>query len=100
MDLRNAEVVDLFCGIGGLSYGFKMEGFNVVAGVDDDESCQYAYEANNAKFHRKDLSEEDSAGFVRGLFEEHSENSTKILVGCAPCQPFSIYSQWQEKGGG
>jgi DNA (cytosine-5)-methyltransferase 1 len=29
-----AAVVDLFCGIGGLSYGFKREGFQVKAGVD------------------------------------------------------------------
>ena len=87
MSFHNAEVVDLFCGIGGLSYGFKEKRFNVVAGVDIDESCQYAYEANNgAKFHCKDLTEKDSTNFVRGLF---SEESTKILVGCTPCQPFS-----------
>ena len=33
---RNIEVVDLFCGIGGLSYGLKYKGFKVLAGYDLD----------------------------------------------------------------
>ena len=33
---RNIEVVDLFCGIGGLSYGLKSKGFKVLAGYDLD----------------------------------------------------------------
>lgn len=45
---RNIEVVDLFCGIGGLSYGLKSKGFKVLAGYDLDGTCQYAYEHNNA----------------------------------------------------
>ena len=28
------EVVDLFCGIGGLSYGLKTAGFHILAGYD------------------------------------------------------------------
>ena len=40
------EVVDLFCGIGGLSYGMKCKGFKIKAGYDLDNSCKYAYEAN------------------------------------------------------
>lgn len=35
-------VVDLFCGVGGLSYGLKMADFNVLAGYDIDSSCKYA----------------------------------------------------------
>ena len=30
------EVVDLFCGIGGLSYGMKTAGFHILAGYDLD----------------------------------------------------------------
>ena len=40
------EVVDLFCGIGGLSYGMKTAGFDILAGYDLDWTCQYAYENN------------------------------------------------------
>ena len=35
-------VVDLFCGVGGLSYGLKMADFNVLAGYNIDSSCKYA----------------------------------------------------------
>ena len=53
-----AAVVDLFCGIGGLSYGFKAEGFEVVAGIDTDATCKFAYEANlGAKFIADDIKE-------------------------------------------
>lgn len=41
------NVIDLFCGAGALSHGFMLEGFNVLAGVDADEACRYAYELNN-----------------------------------------------------
>lgn len=49
------EVIDLFCGIGGLSFGMKSKGFDILAGYDLDATCRYAYETNNeAKFlHQK-----------------------------------------------
>ena len=50
------EVVDLFCGIGGLSCGLKSKGFKVLAGYDIDGTCQYAYEHNNTGyFVHKDM---------------------------------------------
>ena len=84
-------VVDLFSGAGGLTHGFIMEGFSVSAGIDADASCRYPYEANNvgAQFiHNRiqDVSTEE----ISELFpSEH----TRILVGCAPCQPFSSYTR-------
>ncbi|MEM8950527.1 MAG: DNA cytosine methyltransferase, partial [Pseudomonadota bacterium] len=42
-----AEVVDLFCGVGGISHGFKRAGFQIVAGYDIDPGCRYAFENNN-----------------------------------------------------
>jgi DNA (cytosine-5)-methyltransferase 1 len=30
------KVLDLFCGAGGFSYGFKSAGFEIVAGIDRD----------------------------------------------------------------
>jgi len=44
---NNCAVVDLFAGAGGLTHGFILEGFNVVAGIEADETCRYAYEHNN-----------------------------------------------------
>ena len=84
------SVIDLFCGIGGLTHGFKLENFKVTAGFDIDESCKFAYECNNSsKFYTKDLSVVDPSV----ISEKFIPNTTKILVGCAPCQAFSIYTQ-------
>lgn len=38
------NAIDLFCGIGGLTYGVQKAGINVVAGFDFEASCQFAYE--------------------------------------------------------
>jgi DNA (cytosine-5)-methyltransferase 1 len=83
-------VVDLFCGIGGLSYGFKSEGFDVIAGIDSDSSCSYAYEANvKANFIEADIAGVKKRDIVN-LFKRRPL-SYRVLVGCAPCTPFSIY---------
>ncbi|MCU0351175.1 MAG: DNA cytosine methyltransferase [Flavobacterium sp.] len=87
--LNKTAVIDLFCGIGGLSHGFVKEGLNVVAGIDIDETCKYPFEANNqAPFVSKSVSDV-SKEEVDELF---GDAKVKILVGCAPCQPFSSYT--------
>ena len=87
--MNSVSVVDLFCGIGGLSYGFVKEGFRVTAGIDSDSSCKFAYETNTgARFLHRDV-ELVSAAAIRKLYLPHS---TRILIGCAPCSPFSRYT--------
>lgn len=85
----DVKVVDLFCGIGGLSHGFKQEKFNVVAGYDIDNTCKFAYEINNkSKFIANDVS-----NLGADELNNHFKGAKiKILVGCAPCQPFSSYT--------
>jgi DNA (cytosine-5)-methyltransferase 1 len=86
-----ATVIDLFCGIGGLSYGFKKEGFNVRAGVDSDDSCKYAFETNiKAEFLAQDI-RKLPASHVAKLFA-NNKSDIRVLIGCAPCAPFSLYT--------
>ena len=89
-DAERGSVVDLFCGIGGLSHGFVLEGFDVRAGVDVDATCRFAYETNNlAMFYGKNVEDIDG-DWINSLYAPHAP---RILVGCAPCQPFSSYTR-------
>jgi DNA (cytosine-5)-methyltransferase 1 len=83
------EAIDLFCGIGGLSYGLREARVKVLAGLDNDTTCEEAYTRNNsAKFISADIADYDFAE-MKSLF---SKDSVKVLVGCAPCQPFSSHT--------
>lgn len=85
------SAIDLFCGIGGLSYGLQKAGISVVAGVDLDETCQFAYEQNvKSDFLLKDISKIHGDEIKKEYWSK--SNEVKILAGCAPCQPFSTHS--------
>ncbi len=91
------KAVDLFCGVGGLTRGLSDSGIEVVAGYDLDATCKYAYEANNnAKFIQKDIKEMTGEDFAQYF----KKNEPKILVGCAPCQPFSTHTLKLKKNEG
>lgn len=86
----NVAAVDLFCGIGGLTHGLIKAGIPVVAGIDTDKTCKYAYEANNdSDFIHADIT--NLTG--KEVSDLYPEGCVKILVGCAPCQPFSTHTQ-------
>lgn len=44
--LKDIAIIDLFCGVGGLTCGLKQAGLNVIAGIDFDKSCKYGYVFN------------------------------------------------------
>ncbi|MEJ6469993.1 DNA cytosine methyltransferase [Fusobacterium nucleatum] len=82
--------VDLFCGIGGLTYGLEKTGIKVIAGIDLDKSCKFAYEKNNnVEFIYKNITE------LKGIeiLPFYEKADIKVLVGCAPCQPFSEHQK-------
>ena len=87
---ENISAIDLFCGIGGLSYGLRKADIKVRAGIDQDLSCEYAYKTNNkAKFIGDDVSSIKGEDLIAKYWRN---NENRILVGCAPCQPFSTHS--------
>jgi len=83
--------VDLFCGVGGLTHGLRQAGIDVVAGVDVDPQCQSGFERNNpgASFLLEDIASL-SGDRIKNLW---GGATFRLLAGCAPCQPFSTYSQ-------
>ncbi|MHB1708460.1 MAG: DNA cytosine methyltransferase [Thermoplasmataceae archaeon] len=71
------RVLDLFSGIGGLSHGFAVNGFDVT-GVDISESAGVVY--------RQYASE----NFIRAnLFVEYVSGRYDVIVGGPPCRPWS-----------
>ncbi|WP_371380928.1 DNA cytosine methyltransferase [Sporomusa aerivorans] len=88
--------IDLFCGIGGLTHGLLLSGLQVLAGIDIDGTCQYAYETNNqAVFIEADVAQLPS-DIISNIYPN---GLIRVLVGCAPCQPFSRYTQRYRKEG-
>lgn len=90
-----ATAIDLFCGAGGLTRGLLDAGIPVAAGYDTDGHCRYAYERNNrpAKFKMESVADLDGDKLATHYPPDH----VRILVGCAPCQPFSKYTQGLDK---
>jgi len=88
---QDVVCVDLFCGAGGLTHGLIEAGVRVVAGVDFDESCKHPYTANHRgiAFHKHDIAKLKASEVERWF----GNASIRVLAGCAPCQPFSTYSQ-------
>lgn len=83
-----AEVVDLFCGVGALSYGLRRAGFKIKAGYDTDHRCKHAFETNNqSRFFCRDVARLDA----EEVSSHFSGTLPTVLAGCAPCQPFSTY---------
>ena len=74
-----------------MTRGLLDAGVNVVAGYDIDEMCRFPYECNNpgVKFHHKSVTKLTARDLVRHYPKGHA----RILVGCAPCQTFSKYTQ-------
>ena len=88
MSDRKLTCIDLFCGCGGLSLGFKEAGFSVIAGIDSWKDALVT--------HRKNLPE--SLAVCADLFsfspcdlvEEYGISKVDVIVGGPPCQGFSI----------
>lgn len=85
--MKKVKVIDLFCGIGGLSHWLLRAGLPVSAGFDIDWDCKFWYEHNNkTKFYQQDI-KTLKAEQLQSIFWN---SDIRILVGCAPCQPYSL----------
>jgi DNA (cytosine-5)-methyltransferase 1 len=95
---RRIGAIDLFCGAGGLTKGLRDAGLEVRLGIDLDRACQHPYEANNpgARFVLGDVAKLTTEELVAAW----ADVDVRVLAGCAPCQPFSSYTQgrsWRRK---
>lgn len=89
--MKKKTVVDLFCGAGGLSKGFLDAGYNVVLGVDYDESALKTFQNNHgtATAMKLDLYNHDNITCIVDFLKDNNIENLDVLVGGPPCQGFS-----------
>lgn len=81
------NIIDLFSGVGGLSYGFSMEGFNILIANELDRSIAESYKKNhsNTLMINEDITQLD----LNEVFGDIKNIKNKIVIGGPPCQGFS-----------
>lgn len=83
------NVLDLFCGCGGMSRGLKDAGFNIIAGIDIWKTAIESYKKNfNHIAICQDLKTLSPEEFQTTY--NTSQKQIDIIVGGPPCQSFSI----------
>jgi DNA (cytosine-5)-methyltransferase 1 len=82
-------VIDLFCGVGGLTLGAARAGFEVVAAVDSDSRTERTFRANFPKYNYIGA---DISKLCGSDLRDRTVINGKILhgvIGGPPCQGFS-----------
>ena len=84
------RVIDLFAGVGGLSLGFKMVGFDIVLANEFDESIAKSYKYNHPE--TEVIVEDITKISHKDVFTKFKEN-IEVVIGGPPCQGFSQKGQ-------
>lgn len=84
--------IDLFCGAGGLSEGFRQAGFHVLAGQDYDEQAgaTFATTHSEAKFIGGPIQGVTAQQLLKAAGMKRGE--IDVIVGGPPCQGYSVYN--------
>lgn len=85
---KNINVIDLFCGCGGLSYGFEKAGYSILLGIDNDKKALESFELNHKN------SQTILGDITRITYDQIKKviGSEKIdvIIGGPPCQGMSL----------
>ena len=89
MSSQQLSVIDLFAGCGGLSRGFMDAGYNIILGVDNDETALKTFQRNhgNAETLNADLSKNET--YLR-MDELLTGFKVDVITAGPPCQGFSL----------
>ena len=85
---KRTTIIDLFCGCGGLSLGFKEAGFNVLLGIDNWKDALVTFKHNHSGSDilcadLMNLNPEEVNRAVAG-------KKIDVIIGGPPCQGFSV----------
>lgn len=86
MKNKKYNVIDLFCGCGGLSLGFQWAGYNIYGGIDFNSS---AMETHSKYFKCKFEYCGDISQISDDFIEKNLSNKIDVIIGGPPCQGFS-----------
>ncbi len=90
--MGSKTAIDLFCGAGGLSEGFRQAGFHVLAGQDIDATFGRTFEQTHAgaKFVHGPIQDVSATDLLSAAGVKPGE--VDVLVGGPPCQGYSVYN--------
>lgn len=92
--MRQYNVMDLFAGVGGLSYGFSMlPQFNVIAANEIEKDISIAYELNHPNVRMLNCDINDLTEDI--LNQALNGQKIDIVVGGPPCQSYSTLGKRQ-----
>ena len=90
------NVIDLFCGCGGLSEVFKLAGYRIIGGIDFNQAAidTYTRNFNNAKGICCDLLQMSKEDIIDTFGQP---GNVDVIIGGPPCQGFSSANRWQKE---
>ncbi len=89
---KTTHIISLFCGAGGLDWGFHKAGFNISLALDISEAAILSYKENFKKTasYEKDINEIGGPGVVELAKRLIPQGDSLGIIGGPPCQGFSI----------
>lgn len=87
--MTKINILDLFCGAGGLSFGFEKAGCNILLGIDNDAMALETFKANHhgAQVICGDITQITYENDIAPLLKD---KKIDVVIGGPPCQGFSL----------
>ena len=87
------NVVDLFAGVGGLSYGFsKNDRFEIIMANEVEKDISIAYKLNHPTV---DVINDDIKNLDENILEKYKKIGVDVVIGGPPCQSYSTLGKRQ-----
>jgi DNA (cytosine-5)-methyltransferase 1 len=86
------RTIDFFCGAGGLSLGFGLEGYQIDLANDYEEVCIETFKFNHPEVKEDRIICADIREIVNHI-ENYIHNDIDVVIGGPPCQGFSSANQ-------
>jgi len=90
--LNKPKIIDLFCGAGGFSLGFKGEGYKIELANDIEKVALETYRFNHPEIKADKIIEGDIRQIVENI-NDYVNTDVDVIIGGPPCQSFSTANQ-------